>query len=183
VVRVWLAFVAVPVSACWNALVAFRVIREARVRAMGPSFVHEVSTALLDGGALSPAGRGAALRAVASAIVRTHDLHPNLIALLHAVHRQTDQTPPPDVDSTAAFIASLRDLEATERASVLELLGAAAVVDGRLTAAEKRLLREARAACGLSTDRTDVHRLRRAFLSGQPRSEPPLVAVGRGTAG
>lgn len=131
-VRVWLAFVAVPVSACGNALVAFRVIREARVRAMGPSFVHEVSTALLDGGALSPAWRGAALRAVASAIVRTHDLHPNLIALLHAV---------------------------------------------------QRLLREARAACGLSTDLTDVHRLRRAFLSGQPRSEPPLVAVGRGTAG
>jgi hypothetical protein len=168
VVRVWLAFVAVPVSAAWNALVAFKVVREARVRAMGPSFVLERMDALLGRTPVSEAAQGMSLRAVASAIVRTHDLHPNLLCLLDAVLERTAGAPAADLDDTAVFLRNLRDLASNERLAVLGVLDVAAVVDGRLTRAERRLLREARIACGLPADLTSVRRLRRAFTTGHP---------------
>jgi hypothetical protein len=170
VVRVWLAFVAVPVSAAWNALVAFRVVREARVRAMGPSFVQETAGTLLGQAPLSPAAQCASLRAVASAIVRTHDLHPNLLRLLDAVLEQTASSRAADLDDTAAFLRSLRDLAPDERLVVLGVLDVAAVVDGRLTRAERRLLREARIACGLPADLARARRLLRTFVTGRAAS-------------
>jgi hypothetical protein len=169
VVRVWLAFVAVPISAVWNAIVAFRVIREARIRAMGPSFVTETVSRLLDREGLSPAARRVALRAVAGAIVRSHDLHPNLTCLLAAVRTRVGAETPEDLDDSARFVAELGQLPRADQPIVLELLAIAAVIDGRLTGAERRLVRDARAACGLSTSLEALYRLRRAFISGQPQ--------------
>jgi hypothetical protein len=167
VVRVWLAFVAVPVSAIWNAIVAYRVIREARIRAMGPSFIASAVARLLDQADLSPAGRRVALRAVAGAIVRSHDFHPNLTCLLVAV-RTWVADEEPELDDSARFVAELAQLPGAEQAVMIELLEIAAVIDGRLTGAERRLVREARAACGLSASLEDLYRLRRAFVSGRP---------------
>jgi hypothetical protein len=167
VVRVWLAFVALPVSAAWNAIVAFRVIREARIRAMGPSFVGEAVATFLAAPAQANE-RAVALRAVASSVVRTADLHPNLTTFLAVLTARCEGTPPPDLDDTRAFLAELGRLEADGRLKVLRLLDVAAVVDGRLTGAERRLLREARRTCGLSEDLADVVRLRRAFVTGRP---------------
>ncbi|MGH7284795.1 MAG: LBF_2804 family protein, partial [Polyangiaceae bacterium] len=77
-VRAWLPLVAVPVTATWNGIVAWLILREARVRAMGPSAAIEMIGVLFENAHdLSDLGRAAALRAVASSIVRTRDMHPN----------------------------------------------------------------------------------------------------------
>ena len=54
-------FVAVPVTATWNALLTWKLLREARIRAMGPSAVAE----LVDGvfsDVVNLFGRGACRR-------------------------------------------------------------------------------------------------------------------------
>ncbi|MCM2257040.1 MAG: hypothetical protein NDJ94_15415 [Vicinamibacteria bacterium] len=179
-VRVALPYVAVPVSAAWNAVVAWRVLREARIRVMGPSYVEATVAGRL--GAAEPAAvLETAQRAVASAIVRTCDLHPNLVALLVAVHERAGADWPADLDDTRRFLAALEALDGAGRESVLAMLATAAVVDGRLTRAEARLWREALAACGRPDDVARLERMRRAFVAGRPELPPP--APQRNSAG
>jgi hypothetical protein len=179
-VRGWLPFVAVPITAAWNAYVCWLIMREARIRAMGPSAAREMIDVAFAGDiALSAAGKAAIVRAVASSIVRTEDLHPNLAALLHEVARRVrdagDLNPRErlaiedeggDLDDSRAFLTSLAKLGPQEQRIVLRVLAIASIIDGRLTRAERRLLAEARAACGLPHDLSAVQELRRAFMRG-----------------
>ena len=170
-VRGWLPFVAVPVTAAWNAFICWLIMREARIRALGPSAVKEMVRHVFAGSAeLSAAGRAAALRAIASSIVRTEDLHPNLAALFHEVASRVGAwSGDGALDDPAAFLADLKRLEDPEQRIVLQLLAIASIIDGRLTRSEKRLLDEARSACGLPEERlalAEVDRLRRSFVAG-----------------
>ena len=73
-IRTWLPFVAVPVTALWNAAVTYVVLREARIRVMGPSAARElVAVVFEDAPPPSPAARLCLARAVGSAIVRTEE--------------------------------------------------------------------------------------------------------------
>lgn len=190
VVRAWLPFVAVPITAAWNAWVCWVIMREARVRAMGPSAAREIIDRIFDGpppvsgeaprpNTLGARAVAATMRAVASSIVRTEDMHPNLVAMLEevversgVVSRREPKAHIAELDEAGAvddpkvFLAELRSLDDAERRTVLKVLSVAAVIDGRITRAEANLLREARLACGRSTSLDDVERLRRAFLAG-----------------
>lgn len=166
-VRTWLPFVAVPGTAAWNAIVCYIVLREARIRVMGPSAAQEMVSAIFDQGIdPSPEARMTFVRAVASSIVRTEDLHPNLYAVLSEVSKRAPEPIPAGIDDSAAFLQSLQSLRPDEQRMALQVLAAAAIIDGRFTSAERRLIREAQAACGRSGDEKVAERLRRAFISG-----------------
>jgi hypothetical protein len=190
-VRGWLPFVAVPITAAWNAFVCRLIMREARIRAMGPSAAREMIDVVFAGNAsLSPAGKTAIVRAVASSIVRTEDLHPNLAALLHEValrvhdaalldprERLRAEDDAGDLDDSRAFLACLARLDRPEQTIALRVLAIASIIDGRLTRAEKRLLVEARTACSLPHDLASVERLRRAFIDGDPLDPRRLLEL------
>jgi hypothetical protein len=173
-VRGWLPFVAVPITAAWNGFICWLIMREARIRAMGPSLVFA------SGITLSPIARTAALRAIASSIVRTEDVHPNLAALFYEVARRVDRLPRErgraiatdddgDLDDPRVFLERVAGLAPDEQRIVLQILAIASIIDGRLTRAEKRLLEEARTACGLPPERLSIPAidgLRRAFVDG-----------------
>lgn len=166
ITRVALEFVVVPVTAIWNAVVCWSVVREARLRAMGPSAAIElVSLALAD---ISPteAGREAAMRAVASAVVRTRDLHPNHLAVIRALGAQFEPSSFAELDDSNRFLTRLAELTSSDQRLALRLLVIAAILDGRLTRAEKRLLEQAFAACGRSVSLAAVERLRKALAAG-----------------
>lgn len=166
-VRTWLPFVALPGTAAWNGIVCWIVLREARIRVMGPSAARELIAAIFDQGITpSPAGRITLVRAVASSIVRTEDLHPNLAAVLAEVTRRVPDPLPEGIDDSAAFLESLRRLRPDEQRLALQVLSAAAIIDGRFTSNERRLLREAQEACGRTGDEKIAERLRKAFVSG-----------------
>ncbi len=171
-VRSWLPFVAVPVTAAWNAVVCWLIMREARIRAMGPSAAREmVDLVLPEGAPLSREARITAVRAVASSIVRTEDLHPNLAAFFLEVARRVGEKEiagEQDLDDTAVFLERIARLDGGEQAFVLRVLAIASIIDGRLTRREKGLLAEAHAACGRRHDLGPVERLRRAFVEGAP---------------
>jgi hypothetical protein len=190
-VRMWLPFVAVPITAAWNATVCWLILREARIRAMGPSAAREMVGIVFEH-VKSPsiAGRTALVRAVASSIVRTEDMHPNLVALLREVAGRVglasegdakalvaSEGGAGDLDDSKAFLAQLASLDVAERRSALRILAVASVIDGRLTRAEKRLLVEAHAVSGVPLDLDQVYALRRAFLKGDAIDRARIEAL------
>ena len=164
----FLPFVSLPVTAMWNGVVTWLVLREARIRAMGPSAVEELVQACFTRAAeVSPEGRLAAVRAVASAIVRTQDLHPNLVRLLRVVARRAGALPRAELDDVPAFLAQLPGLTGAERDLALELLSIACVVDGRISRGERKLWREAMTTAQQPANEQALERLRRRFIQGE----------------
>ena len=177
--RAVLELVAVPVNALWDALVCWLILHEARLRVMGPSAATELTAAIFAGDAPVPAATArAAMRAVASAVVRTQDLHPNLVSLLECLRARVGEEVVLELDDPSRFLVELRALDRAEQGRVLRVLAVASVLDGRLARDEKRLLREALAAAGRADDLAPVERLRRAFTSGEVVTEETLLAIG-----
>jgi hypothetical protein len=167
-VRTWLTFVAVPVTAAWNAIVCWQVIREARIRVMGPSAAKEVVAALLPGEVvLSPAARREAVRAVGVAVVGSRDLHPNLVALLEEVRDRVGHVSEDGMDDSQAFARAVVELSPVEQSAVLRLFVVAIVLDGRLAPAELRMLESIQRAMGRTPDRTIAKAAHRAFVRGE----------------
>jgi hypothetical protein len=166
-VRTWLPFVAVPGTAIWNGIVCYVVLREARIRVMGPSAAHELVNAIFDQNIpLSSEGQIALVRAVASSIVRTEDLHPNLQAVLIEVTKRVDVALPEGIDDSRVFLDKLHELSKAEQKLALQMLSAAAIIDGRFSGTEEKLMHEALLICGVTPDVGPVNRLRKAFVRG-----------------
>lgn len=178
-VRSWLPFVAVPFTAAWNGIVCRLIIREARIRAMGPSAAKEMIDVILEahGRELGEHARDCLMRAVASSIVRTEDLHPNLVALFREVAARSQLEVPVDVDNTRVFLTLLAELGPNDQICILRVLSVASIIDGRLTRNEKRLLVEARTVCGRDANLDAVVALRRAFVEGDPLDKAQVIAL------
>jgi hypothetical protein len=159
--------VTVPVTAIWNAVVCFLVVREARLRTMGPSAAVELIGFALADWTPSPEGRIAAFRSIASAVVRTQDLHPNHHALLRVLVERLGPVDFDEVDDAGRFLSELGALNVADQRLVLRLLVIAAVIDGKLTRAEKRLLTDAFQSTGRKLALPQVERLRSAFYAGR----------------
>jgi hypothetical protein len=178
VVSSLLPFVAVPVTAMWNGLVTRWILREARLRAMGPSAVSELAgIAFSDAPPLSVDGRIAAMRAVAAAIVRTEDLHPNLVALLTSVSKRVGRLPPAELDDVGEFLRSLAKLSHPEQRLCLQVLATACIVDGRLTRRERQLYQDALSAAGRDQSLTGLEQLCAALVSGDGFADDVLRAM------
>ncbi len=167
-VRTMLVWVAVPVTAAWNAVVAFLVLREARLRAMGPSAARAFAEIILDQRELRPAGRLAAMRAVGANIVRTQQMHPNLVCFLNEVDRHTGDVPEAPLDNTQEFIDSLAGLTGEEQDVALMVLSVGAVLDGRVSRRERHLITRALMAARRDPGRQPLDDLRWAFAHGRP---------------
>lgn len=173
-----LPFVGVPVTAAWNAVVTWWILREARIRAMGPSASKELVDIIFgDAPNLSDAGRLSAARAVAASIVRTQDLHPNLSALLDEVMVHVKDTGKAELDDVGEFLSQLKALPPAELRVTLQVLAIACIVDGRITAREKRLWTDALAAAGRPIDLTVIERLRAAFVRGDGVADDVIRAM------
>jgi len=182
-IGLWLPFVPVVVTAVWNGLVTWFVVREARVRALGPSMVGESLGGLW--GDVPPGSRAAAVmvRAVASTIVRKQTLHPNLHALLVAVHGRAGAHGGEEVDDPARFLTELQAVPPELRPAVLRMLCVALVIDGKISARDRKLLIDAGKAAGLEVPLQELEALRRAFVSGDGFTPEMLRSLSAPTAG
>jgi hypothetical protein len=142
---------------------------------MGPSAATEMLDAILEHEPEPSAALRVALhRAVGSAIVRTRELHPNHVAIVRAVRARLGNPPAgASLDDSEEFLRELPPLDAAEKRVAIRVLSAAAILDGRLVRAERRLLVEAYAATGIPSGLEHVEKLRRAFVAGDaiPRDE------------
>lgn len=174
----YMPFVSLPVTAMWNGIVMWLVLREARIRAMGPSAIEELVGVIFgDAPQLSEQGKLSAVRAVASAIVRTQDLHPNLVRLLTTVSRHAGDTGKNELDDVGLFLSSLRSLEPAELKVSVQILAVACVVDGKLTGPEKKLWTDVMAATGRSVEFSGLQKLLTAFIRGDEIADDEVRAL------
>jgi hypothetical protein len=152
----------------WNGIVAYLVMREARIRAMGPSAARAFANIVLSGSELTDGGRLAVMRAVAANIVRTQELHPNLVSFLKEVHSHVGQPPEAPLDDTRAFLTQLRELPVADQDAALMILSIGAVLDGRVNRRERKLIEQALVEAGRDDDTAPLERLRRMFARGEP---------------
>jgi hypothetical protein len=175
-----LAFTAIPINAAWNGLVCWSVLREARIRVMGPSAAVEmVDAAFAETPEPSAALLSATHQSLGSAVVRTQQLHPNHAALIRAFRKRFGDPPAElEQDDSRGFLTALSHLAPEEARVALRMLAAASVLDGRLVRAEQRLLSEAYRVAGVPSKLADVQRLRHAFVQGDPIPPENLRATG-----
>ncbi|GMV82641.1 MAG: hypothetical protein AMXMBFR7_38250 [Planctomycetota bacterium] len=165
--RGYVPLVAVPVTAVWDMLVCRWVVREARVRVMGPSAVQEYGRELLAKvPELSDTGREAIFDAVACVAICTRDLHPNLAAFFEFLQANLGK-PSGDLGNRPAFLNRMTSLSDQERAAVLGAMELSCVLDGRLLKQERELWIAAARACGQRADESRLKALLRAFLNGE----------------
>lgn len=178
IVKAYLTFTDVFVTGAWDAWVAWRMTRQARIRALGPSACETLLRDILRGeGAVRREVLIAMQRAVATTIVRDHEVHPNLLALMRSIARRLGRTEIPGLDDTHAFLLALDALTAHERDLVLEVLVLAAFPDGRVSRAEIELLTTILGRSGRSLDRKALSRVCRLFVHGDAIPRSALQAV------
>ncbi|OQX96326.1 MAG: hypothetical protein B6I20_14570 [Bacteroidetes bacterium 4572_117] len=158
--RAWLNFLAIPVCAFWNAIVCWFVIREVKIRVLGPSAANEILNKLDKTNIkLSENGKIALLRAVGSCIVRTADLHPNLEYLYRSIDVKVNEPSSAILDDSAIFLTELSKLNKEEQGLVLYILVYAAIIDGKITYREKKLLEEAYEICNKPFNYVQIKKL------------------------
>lgn len=182
IIKAYLTFTDVFVTGAWDAWVAWRMVRQARVRALGPSACETLLRDILRGeGKVRRDVLVTMQRAVATVIVRDRDVHPNLLALLRAIARRSGQAKVPDIDDTAAFLAALDQLTREERDLVLEVLVLASFPDGHVSKKEITLMTTILAREGRALDVPALKAVCRKFVRGDAISRGALRAVIRAT--
>ena len=167
--RVGLAWVSVPVTALWNAIVMYQVIKEARLRLYG----HRLAYYLIEdvvtdefASRLSPAAREGAIRAISTMMVMTQNYHPNMLILLYQFSRDLAVEDQSNYDEWDAFITLLERVKPEERFFLLDLLCVAAAFDGKVSKLQRQQLPH---AFGEHTQlyMGRIQRLQNYLISGQ----------------
>lgn len=178
IIKAYLTFTDVLVTGAWDAWVAWRMVRQARIRALGPSACETLLRDILRGeGKVRREVLVAMQRAVASTIVRDRDVHPNLMALMRSIARRAGRIKVTDLDDTKAFLASIDLLTPHERDLVLEVLVLASFPDGRVSRAEIQLLTTILEREQRSLDVAALKRVCRQFVNGDHIPRSALQAV------
>jgi len=145
ILRVGLAWVSVPVAGLWNALVMYRVAREARLRLFGHRLAHYVTDEILTDEfleQLSATAKEGAIRAISTMMVMTQNYHPNMLMLLVKFSETLAVEDRGDYDDWSVFVPLLNRVTAEERYFLLDLLCVAAAFDAHVSHLERQRLPE-----------------------------------------
>ena len=142
-VRILAYWVSVPITGLWNAIVLFRVAKEARLRLFGNLLAdhlvkHQLSDEQL--ARLSTQAQHGCLRAVGNAVVLTQNYHPNMKILLERIAQALQINDATGYEDWNTFIECLSSVSTGERFFLLDLLAVATAFDGKLSRLEKLTL-------------------------------------------
>lgn len=179
-VRGLVPLIAGPLYAAWNALITWRISREARVRALGPfavdNLIAEVKAERDD---LGDEARELLVQAAGEMMRRNQDAHPNYVILLY---RLTDvlaidtDTLNVDWDTAQQSLVSLRP---EEQSLVLDVLTLSAMLGTRVRRGQTALARDACGQCGRTFDEDAFAGLRSAMIEGRRIDREDIRQVGR----
>ncbi|MBS0003423.1 MAG: hypothetical protein KFF45_10150 [Thioalkalivibrio sp.] len=167
-VRTLIPLVAIVIYAVWNAIIINWVMGASRIRAAGPIAVQELGQRLSDRVEdLDEEARRLVLEAVAEAIVRSANDHPNFVILLERLFRELGIRPGTlDMDWTVQR-ESVRKLNADAQALLLDVLQVTVMLDGRPGRRQLKFLREVCELCGRSLDARRLRAHYTEFFRGQ----------------
>jgi hypothetical protein len=180
VLKTFAPLIAIPISGSWNAFVSYRILREARMRVLGPSATEEMISTLLDHHPpLSEIGKSMLLRAVGVAMVRKRCAHPNLLLLLRTLVKRTGAVKAKELDNPRLFLRALPKITAEEQRLSLIVLQIGFMLDGSLSRKERTFVIQARKLCGLSDNLMAIDELLKTFISGAQIYPGMLEALAR----
>jgi len=144
-VRMGFVWVAIPVTAIWDAVVMYRVIGDAKLRLFGyhlsKYIAHEIITdEVLDG--YSPDIAEGAIRAISTIMVLAQNYHPNNVLLLIRLNEKLAIKEEKNYDDLEQFLRLLATLSPEEQHFLRTLSGIVAVFDGKVKKAEQIALEQ-----------------------------------------
>ena len=138
-------WVAIPITAMWDAVVMYRVIRDAKLRLFGYHLSQYISEEIITDKFLkvySSSVKEGAIRAISTVMVLSKNYHPNNIILLIRLNKNMKVKDEKNYDDLKLLLAYLEVATEKERHLLRTLAGIAAVFDGTLNRAEKLALKE-----------------------------------------
>ncbi len=167
--RLGFAWVAIPVTGIWDAVVMYKVAREARLRLFGNRLARHITDEIMRPefiSQLSAKAKEGAIRAVATMMVLSQNHHPNMLVLLIELCKNFETDERCEYDNWADFLTLLNEVSLRERYFILDLLSVSAAFDGHLSRLERHHLPQAFA------EQTEVYMLRiealkQALLNGR----------------
>jgi len=167
-IRALIPLVAMAVYAVWNAIIIGWVMRASRIRAAGPIAIEELAQRVSgrrEG--LDESTRRLLLEAVAEAIIRSANDHPNFVILLGRLFEELEIRPGTlDLD-WPAHRESIGELDADEQELLLDVLQVTVMLDGRPRRRQKQFLHEVYGVCGQSFDPEPLQEHYMEFFKGQ----------------
>ncbi|MEI1276838.1 hypothetical protein V6Z05_00795 [Leptospira venezuelensis] len=146
--RVYADYVAAPITAIWDGVVMYLILKELRIRLLSRIIAREVTDEILQNkDKLSKEGQIAFLAAVGNSVVFTQIFHPNLEYMLIKMHKGFGlNSHDGSLDDLDTFGSLVSQLSKEEKKACLKLLCIACSFDGKLSAFEtkhiKRILGE-----------------------------------------
>lgn len=176
--RGFIPLLAIPLYAAWNAWITWRVVNEARLRALGPGAIDTMMELIHEhDGGLSGEARDLLLHGVAEMVMRGYDAHPNYILLIKRLVEEVDperEEIESDWENDSDHLGRLSDAEKTV---VLDMLTLAAVLAGRPRRAQRDFLKEVHEQAGRRLDPKALKQLAKAFTAGKGVGIGELEAV------
>jgi len=142
-VRVSFIWISIPVTAIWDAIVMYQVLKDAKLRLFGyhlsKYLTEEVFSAELMN-SYSPHIREGAIRTVSTIMSFSGSYHPNNIILLIRLSQNFEIDEAKDYDDLTKLLEHLKDASKEERHLLKTLAGIAASFDGKINRAERTAL-------------------------------------------
>ncbi|MCX7099575.1 MAG: hypothetical protein NTV43_16910 [Methylococcales bacterium] len=167
--RLGFAWVAIPITGIWDAVVMYKIAKEARLRLFGNRLARHIAEEVMQPelmGQLSDKAKEGALRAVATMMVLSQNHHPNMLVLLLKLSQTLAIDHECEYDNWEDFLKLLDEVSPPERYFILDLLCVSAAFDGHLSRLERHHLP---LAFGEYTDiyMRRIDDLMQALLNGQ----------------
>jgi hypothetical protein len=170
-VRGMVPLMAGPLYAAWNAIIVWRIMTEARLRAYGPAAVDQMLDRCLGDengeGGLGEAARDVLLHGAGEMTARAGDAHPNYVYLIGRLRdRLGIEAEEIEIDWPSRR-DRLGELDEDERRQILAMLTLAAVIGSRIQPRQRALIHEAYGACGLRPARKAFRSVRQQLKDGR----------------
>lgn len=141
--RVGFIWIAIPVTAVWDAVVMHRTIKDAKLRLFGYHLSRYISEEIITDRVLkeySPSAKEGCIRAISSIMVLSKNYHPNNIILLIRLNQNLAVEEAEDYDDLDKFLDYLNSSTQKEQHLLRSLAGVSAVFDAKINRAEKDAL-------------------------------------------
>ncbi len=135
--------IAIPVTSFWDAWICYNILKEARLRAIGPSAIQErIQSYFPNPENLSEEFKSQVLRSVAYTIISAENFHPNLAYLVVQLHEKLKpQNLEFPINEELLFQNSYQ-LEKHELFVVAKIMAFAIIIDGKIASKEKNIFSE-----------------------------------------
>ena len=167
-VRSIIPFAAIGVYAFWNIIITYWILRQARIRAAGPTALRDLDELTKeDCSTLEPSERQLLFKAVGETVILSQDAHPNYVLLLGQILDRCDL----DADKIEGEwdIQVLRDNKPDDktRLVLLRTLTTATILRGSPRKAQREFLAEVAEHCGHQLNRDRLNRVQKGVYEGQ----------------